>query len=148
METPVKERLQQGAVQIRERYLNKPVLKSNVAIAEVHLKNDIFFCVGGTSRGGKKSPIPKPNPKSEGGQFQPIEDSYSGRVMDTDAEYKVLSAIADILESHYPLQLEGTVYFYTELKPCDSCHEIVRQFQEKFPNIEVKLFWDYPYPPE
>lgn len=68
--------------------------------------------------------------------------------MDTDAEYKVLSAIADTLEMFYDLQLEGNLYLYTELQPCESCNYVLRQFKEKFPNIRVEVFWDYPYPPE
>lgn len=67
--------------------------------------------------------------------------------MDTDAEYKVLSAIADTLEMFYDLKVEGNLYLYTELQPCESCVNILNQFQEKFPNITVEVFWDYPYPP-
>jgi hypothetical protein len=67
--------------------------------------------------------------------------------MDTDAEYKVLSAIADTLEMFYDLQVEGKLYLYTELKPCESCSDVLRQFEEKFPKIEVEVFWDYSYPP-
>jgi hypothetical protein len=100
--------------------------------------------VGGTSR--SKSPSPKPQPKSEGGQFEPTRDSYSERLMDTDAEYKVFSAIADTLEMFYDLEVEGELYFYTELEPCESCNNVLKQFQAKFPNIMIKLFWDYPYP--
>lgn len=147
VETLVKERLQQGATKIRDRYLNKPFPKSNVAIAEVHLNNEILFCVGGTSKGGKNSPIPKPKSKSEGGQFEPSQDSRTARVMDTDAEYKVLSALGDVLDRYYSLQVEGKVYLYTELEPCQSCTHIIKQFEQKFPNIEVKLFWDHPYLP-
>ena len=138
--------MRENATQIRQRYLKKPVGKGNVAIAEVHLQSDIAFCVGGTSR--QKSPTPLPKPKSEGGQFEPIIDSYTKRLMDTDAEYKVLSAIADTLETSYDLQVEGNLYLYTEFQPCESCNNIVSQFREKFPNIRVEIFWDYPYPPE
>jgi hypothetical protein len=119
-----------------------------VAVAEVHLQFNVAFCVGGTSRGGKKSPIPQPKPKSEGGQFEPTIDSYSKRPMDTDAEYKVLSFIADTLEVFYDREVEGTLYLYTELQPCESCHNILRQFQKKFTLIKLKVFWDYPYPPK
>lgn len=118
--------------------------KGNVAVAEVHLQNNIVFGVGGTSRG--KSPTPKPNPKSEGGQFEPIIDSRTQRMMDTDAEYKVISAIADTLDESYSSDVAGTIYLYTELQPCQSCSHIVQQFQAKFPKLKVELFWDYPYP--
>lgn len=134
---------------IRSQYLGKPVGKSNVAIAEVYLSGNVVFCAGATSKGGKKSPIPSiPKPKSEGGQFEPARDSHTQRLMDTDAEYKVLSEIADKLEMIYDVQVEGNLYLYTEFQPCESCNSVLRQFQQKFPNITIEIFWDYPYPPE
>jgi len=69
-------------------------------------------------------------------------------MMNTDAEYKVLSEIADTLEMFYDLEVEGQLYLYTELQPCESCNSILRQFQEKFPHIKIEVFWDNPYPPE
>jgi hypothetical protein len=67
--------------------------------------------------------------------------------MDTDAEYKVLSAIADTLEMFYNPQVEGNLYLYSEFYPCQSCHRILKQFEEKFPHIVIHLFSDYQYPP-
>ncbi|WP_232317097.1 deaminase domain-containing protein [Anabaena sp. CA = ATCC 33047] len=140
--------MQASAALIREWYLKKPVGKSNVAIAEVYLYGDVAFCAGATSRGGCKSPIPQlPTPKSAGGQFEPSIDSRTGRLMDTDAEYKVLSEIAHILEMFYDLQVKGKLYLYTEFQPCESCNSVLKQFEEKFPHIEIEVFWNYPYPP-
>lgn len=142
-----KEELQASAACIRAKYLNKPIGKSNVAIAGIYLSNDVAFCAGATSKGGSKSPIPQlPKPKSQGGQFEPAIDSRTSRLMDTDAEYKVLSAIAETIEMSYDLEVEGSLYLYSELKPCESCNDVLRQFTEKFPNISVNVFWDYPYP--
>jgi hypothetical protein len=84
----IEERLRSDAELIREQYLNKPFPKNNVAVIEVHLAAKISFSVGATSKAN--SPVSKPKPKSEGGQFEPIVDSYSGYLMDTDAEYKAL----------------------------------------------------------
>lgn len=138
--------MREDAAQIRELYVKKTVGKGNVAIAEVHLQENVVFCAGGTSRA--KSPTPLPKPKSEGGQFEPTIDSRfcPGRLMDTDAEYKVLSSIADTLETCYGIQVKGSLYLYTELQPCESCNNVLRQFREKFPNISVEVFWDYPWP--
>ncbi|MEG4501881.1 deaminase domain-containing protein [Microcoleus sp. F10-C6] len=133
---------------MRQKYLKKPVGKGNVALAELQVKGGVAFCTAATSRGGKKSPIEIPKPKSAGGQFEPAIDSFSGRIMSTDAEYKVLSQIADTLEMFYDLEVEGQLYLYTELQPCESCNSILRQFEEKFPHIKIEVFWDYPYPPE
>lgn len=116
VEIPSKEVLKNNAALIREWYLGKPVGKANVALAELHLKSGITFCAGATSRGGRKSPIPDiPKPKLSGGQFEPTIDSRTQRIMDTDAEYKVLSEIADTLEMFYDQQEQGKIYFYTEL---------------------------------
>lgn len=130
---------------IREIYLKKRFPKGNVAVIEVHLANNISFGTGATSRA--KSPTPKPKSKSEGGQFEPIIDSYSNRVMDTDAEYKALSMIADTLDLFDESELRGKLYLYTERKPCESCTYILQQFKHKYPNIEIAtVLWDYPYP--
>jgi|694.fasta_scaffold150495_1 hypothetical protein len=144
--SPKKEDLQANAALIRSKYLGKPIRKSNVAIAEIHLNENISFCVGATSKAGREPLAPKPPPKSQGGQFEPSTDSYSKWVMDTDAEYKVLSEIASTLEVYYPNNLNGKLYLYTELKPCQSCEGILNQFQEKFLNISIEIFWDHPYP--
>lgn len=137
--------LRSDAQLIRQKYLNKPVPKGNVAVIEVHLANGTSFGTGATSR--LKSPVPKPKSKSMGGQFEPIIDSHSGRTMDTDAEYKALSAIANTLEIFYDREVEGYLYLYTERQPCESCNGVIEQFQAKFPNIKISgVFWDYPYP--
>jgi len=84
-----------------------------------------------------------PKPKSEGGQFEPTIDSYSKRPMDTDAEYKVLSFIADTLEIFYDREVEGTLYLYTELQPCESCHnrEDIKLCQLNTLNQISSAFW-------
>ncbi|NEQ95717.1 MAG: hypothetical protein F6K30_03135 [Cyanothece sp. SIO2G6] len=140
-----KEDLRSSAAYIRQVYLKKPT-GSNVAIAKVYLADSTAFCVGATSKGGHKSPIPKPKAKSEGGYFEPVIDSRTGRLMDTDAEYKVLSEIAKTLEMSYGCAVEGSLYLYSELQPCESCNGILEQFQEKFPNVNISIFWDLPYP--
>ncbi|MGA1283314.1 MAG: deaminase domain-containing protein [Prochlorothrix sp.] len=132
---------------IRQIYLRKPIGHSNVAIGEIYLDNGSCFGAGATSKGGRKSPIPQPPPRSQGGQFEPSWDSYSGRIMDTDAELKVLDAIATTLATRYDRTVSGSLYLYTELQLCTSCRGVVEQFQEKFPNICLFIAWDIPYPP-
>ena len=140
------ERLRSDASLIREQYINKPFTRGNVAVIEVHLSDGTSFGIGATSRA--KSPAAKPKARSEGGQFYPIVDPYSGRLMDTDAEYKALAAIADTLEISYDRDVEGKLYLYTERHPCESCNGVIEQFKGKFPNIEISaVFWDHPYPP-
>lgn len=139
-----KSRLQNDAGIIRNFYLKKPFPKGNVSVIEVHLNHGVSFSVGATSRA--KSPVAIPKSKSQGGQFKPIVDSFSGRIMDTDAEYKALSAIADTLDGFDVSLREGKLYLYTERKPCESCKGIIQQFKAKYPKISIKIYWDYPYP--
>ena len=136
--------MQKDARYIRERYIKKPIRKGNVAVAELHLQNGISLGAGATSR---ERPTSLPLPKSKGGQFEPTIDSRTQRIMDTDAEYKVLSMIAATLEMFFELTISGNIYLYTELQPCESCNSIINQFKDKFPNITVELFWELPYPP-
>ncbi|MEL4897972.1 deaminase domain-containing protein [Crocosphaera sp. Alani8] len=140
----IKENLEKDAKLLRDIYLKKPFPKGNISIIELHLKTGIIFGIGATSR--VKSPVSIPKAKSQGGQFEAIIDSYSNRLMDTDAEYKGLSAIADTIDMSYDSLVEGVLYLYTERKPCESCQGIIKQFQEKYPNINIETFWDYPYP--
>jgi hypothetical protein len=68
--------------------------------------------------------------------------------MDTDAEYKALSAIADTLDFFARYEQQGKLYLYTEREPCESCAYVLQQFKHKYPNLEIaEIFWDYPYPP-
>lgn len=141
----VQEGLKEDASLIRRIYLSRDFPAGNVAIAEFHCADSRCFGMGATSRA--KSPAPKPVPRSQGGIFEPSIDPYSDRLMDTDAEYKLLSAIATVLEQHYHQSAQGQLYLYTERKPCQSCEQVLQQFKQKFPNIEVTLEWSYPYPP-
>ncbi|HEY1755561.1 MAG TPA: deaminase domain-containing protein [Bryobacteraceae bacterium] len=87
----------------------------------------------------------RPTPKSAGGHFEPSVDPVSGRVMNTDPEYKILDAIATDL-GPYGTDVRGTLYLYSEMDLCESCFGVMDQFKAKFPNIEVHVITDHPYP--
>lgn len=143
--------LQQYAQSVRTHYLKK-TSGSNVAVATLYLRETINpegftgLSVGATSKGGKKSPLDVPQPRSQGGQFEPSVDSRTQRLMDTDAEYKVISEMAKLLERTHGRQATGSLYLYTELQPCESCDDILNQFKSKFPRIECLVDWAEPYP--
>ncbi|WP_204103859.1 MULTISPECIES: deaminase domain-containing protein [Spirulina sp. CCY15215] len=140
-----KQLMSSDALLLRELYLKKKFPRGNVAIIEVYLADETIFCAGATSQA--KSPSPKPKPRSQGGQFEPIVDSHSQRMMDTDAEYKAFSAIAETLEQFGDRNIIGKLYLYTERKPCESCENVIEQFQQQYPKIEIAgIFWDHPYP--
>jgi filamentous hemagglutinin len=65
--------------------------------------------------------------------------------MDTDSEYKVLPTVSERL-SQDNSEARGRAYLYTERKPCESCDGVIQQFKEKYPNIDLDVFWDHPYP--
>ncbi|HLP88671.1 MAG TPA: deaminase domain-containing protein [Nostocaceae cyanobacterium] len=149
-----KVKLRKSAREARERILpNKEILnqpfskpRNNVAVAEVQIQGKVVCYKEATSN--YKSPIPQPLPKSEGGRFEPRISPRTNRMMNTDAEFKLLTAIADDIDMHYDKQVEAYLYLYSELEPCESCEDIIRQFKEEYSNIKVEVFWDWRYLPQ
>jgi hypothetical protein len=41
------------------------------------------------------------------------------------------------------INLTGKLAIYTELTPCNSCQNIVRQFRSKYPNIQVDVYFSF-----
>lgn len=66
--------------------------------------------------------------------------------MDTDAEYKALSALARRIDAMTAWQKMGVVYLFTERQPCASCASVIAQFEERFPMVSVVVEFDYPFP--
>ena len=98
----------------------------------------------------RNRPFPKGNIAIVEVRLEAAVDSHSKRIMDTDAEYKVLSAIAETLEFIYNKdnnRVRGQLYLYTERKPCESCQGVINQFEQRFPEIKITISWTYPYPP-
>jgi hypothetical protein len=54
-----------------------------------------------------------------------------------DSEYKILEEIAQRYIKRS--EMKGKINLFTERQPCISCFYVVRQFQEKFPNIILKV---------
>jgi len=134
------------AQQVRADALdNKAVGKGNVAVL---LYRSLFgrYChvIDATSRARGTAPLPQP--RSSGGFFQPSIDPVSGRVMDTDAEYKSISELARVLSLEDAERSAGVVYLFTELEPCRSCAGVFQQFREAFPFIVLVVKFDHPYP--
>jgi hypothetical protein len=66
--------------------------------------------------------------------------------MDTDAEYKLYSWMADRIERAGNNQ-RGKLYLYTELAQCESCLGLQAQFEAKFGRrVKVVVLHGYPYP--
>ena len=54
-----------------------------------------------------------------------------------DGEYKILSEIDKQLGGNK--NAKGKITLLTELKCCDSCSDVITQFSEKYPNVEIEV---------
>ena len=54
-----------------------------------------------------------------------------------DTEAKILEDIASQIKEP---NISGTINLFTERPPCESCSNIIEEFKEKFPNIELNVF--------
>ncbi|MCR4766848.1 MAG: hypothetical protein K5875_02705 [Saccharofermentans sp.] len=52
-------------------------------------------------------------------------------------EYKILSEIETEIKN-MP-NISGKIKLFTELKCCDSCSDVIAQFLERHPNIEIEI---------
>jgi hypothetical protein len=135
-------RLRASAADTRDKWLKKPKGKSNVATLEFWAPcSESPLTLEATSTA--KSPLQRPRPRSQGGFFEPSIDFATNRLMDTDAEYKLLSRLAELLSQ---TEARGTVYLYTELQPCQSCDALIGQFMDRFPLVTVIIGFDIAFP--
>ena len=137
--------------QVRQKYIpssqKRTWPKGNVAVARL----DIFsnpnqsYLFEATS---KKYPMDIPG-KQDGPTllFDPMFDLLGECYNDTHAEYKVFNASAEkIQESNLPDDVNGCLYIYTEKDTCSGCCLTGDEFNRKFPNIRVIIFYDRLYP--
>lgn len=54
-----------------------------------------------------------------------------------DTEYKILNDLAKQLGDK--VDTKGKIKLFTELDTCGSCNYIIRQFKDKYPNIEIEV---------
>ena len=57
---------------------------------------------------------------------------------DQDTEFKILEALTAALPD---TEAEGRVILFTDLPPCASCRGVIRQFLDRHPNIQLKVFY-------
>lgn len=58
---------------------------------------------------------------------------------DVDTEYKILSEISNLLGSNY--SVTGKIVLYTEKISCISCENVIAEFSETYPNIELVVIY-------
>lgn len=105
--------MQASAALIREKYLAKPVGKSNVAVAELYLDGNVAFCAGATSKRGifitltwsssidKKSSLLYNVPNSLKGTLSRVWQQHYEELYEPEAEgtTSLQDALDDILSS-------------------------------------------------
>jgi hypothetical protein len=115
----------------------------NVATAEINIYGKSSETVQASSRIGN-------NPVAEREGFvslppegqrilKPINRDGSPIDRATDTEYKILENFAQ--KNIGNPNVQGNINLYTERAPCESCSNVIeRQFAERFPNMEVRLY--------
>ena len=58
---------------------------------------------------------------------------------DVDTEYKILTEVSNLLGSNY--NATGKIVLYTEKIPCISCENVIAEFNETYPNIELVVVY-------
>lgn len=71
--------------------------------------------------------------------YEPAASKIDGVKFDRfhDTEAKILEDVASQITDP---NISGTINLYTELSPCKSCSNIINEFKQKYPNIELNVF--------
>ncbi|TKI53432.1 hypothetical protein FC756_24015 [Lysinibacillus mangiferihumi] len=128
----------------RGQLSNKYKEKGNFAYAEVNIsgidKKD-FYAHSGIHDASKKIPGAEEfSFKTDNPIFQATEaPNKAGQsfLRDVDTEYKILNDLADKIGTNY--EVKGSIRLFTEKDTCDSCNLIIKQFDEKYPNITIEV---------
>ncbi|MFJ5566775.1 deaminase domain-containing protein, partial [Lysinibacillus xylanilyticus] len=128
----------------RGQLSNKYKSGGNFAYAEVNIsgvnKKD-FYAHSGIQDAAKKIPGTEEfSFQTSNPTFKAIEaPNKAGKsfLRDVDTEYKILNDLAERIGTNY--EAKGKVKLFTEKVVCDSCDQVIQQFNKKYPNIEVEV---------
>lgn len=67
----------------------------------------------------------------------PSNPIFNPGLRDSDTEWKLLEEIATRVNQGS----RGRISLYTERRPCDSCASVIREFREKYPDINLKVYY-------
>ncbi len=139
--------------EIYEKYKDQGVKETvNVALAKYEIE--------GVSNEIKAISSNKVTPEgfvglSDKKRFKTFKADKTGRISaqgfprNGDTEVKLLSNIDKFLEEkfqHIPKEnIKGTVNLHTRLETCGSCLDVIRQFSERYPKINVVVSWEKLY---
>lgn len=60
-----------------------------------------------------------------------------------DTEFKILEDLARRIPSEDAV---GRILLYTDLHPCASCYQVMCDFLDRYPNIQMQVLYREPYP--
>ncbi|MEG4319950.1 MULTISPECIES: deaminase domain-containing protein [unclassified Microcoleus] len=139
------EEVRTKAQDVRSIHIRKPSL-GNAAAAKLELKTGRVYSKEATS---KRDPLNTPG-KEDGPKlfFEQRIDRQKSCYNEQHAEYKIFNALAEDLEREdVSLEVEGILYLYTERDMCSGCNITCDEdFNMRFPNIKVIIFYERPYP--
>lgn len=145
-----RERLSGAAAALRETYLKgRPAPHGgNAAAAELTLDDGTRLSSEATS---KKAPMDAPRTRAQGadpvtgkgGHYEPTTHADETWVRSPDSEFKILTDLTDQLLAAGQQAPTGRLTLYTEMVPCGSCAAVLRQFQERFPGIQLQVLYDF-----
>lgn len=142
------EEVRTKAQEVRSTHIQR-LRSGNAAVAKLPLDTGAVYNKEATS---KQHPLNIPG-EDDGPKcfFEPRIDRAIDRAGENynekHAEHKLFNAIAEDLETNnVSLEVEGTLYLYTERNMCSGCYMNLQDFKERFPNIKVIIFYEHPYP--
>lgn len=141
------EELRTKAKDVRSRDIGKPT-GGNAAAAVLKLAMGRVYSEEATS---KKKPLNIPGQDNGPKLCFPERidrAAVSENFNEKHAEYKLFNALAAKLErDSVPSEAIGRLYIYTERDMCSGCNTTCDEdFPRWFPNIEVIIFYEEPYP--
>ena len=141
------EELRTKAKDVRSRDIGKPS-GGNAAAAKLELAMGRVYSKEATS---KKKPLNIPGQDNGPKLCFPERidrAAVSENFNEKHAEYKLFNALAAELEGDsVPSEATGRLYLYTDLDMCSGCNTTCDEdFARWFPNIEVIIFYEEPYP--
>jgi hypothetical protein len=101
----------------------------NVAVAQYSIEGQSGELIGVSGKASRPGTVDAPANQI----FDTIKTGNNPRTL--DAEYKILSNLAEILNS----SSRGVVNLYSELPVCVSCDGVIGQFQQRFPGVVVNV---------
>ena len=143
----VQARLSSQALEVRS---SLSTAKGNVAFAEAEVQGlpSTAKAYSGFQNGEQGfAPLPKGEtilkPLSVSREMRGgVVDGSGAYLRSVDSEFKILESFAQKLGNN--TNAKGVINLYTELPACTSCGGAVLQFRQRYPNIQLNVFWGKP----